>query len=122
MIVSRAYFQQTKQEIEKKSKYNDAKANKNRKRVTFQPRDLVWVHLRKDRFQEKRKSKLLPRGDCPFKVFAKINDNAYKIEFSGDDYAVSNTFKVADLSPFFGGESESRLLVFTAKPAQGTIG
>ena len=45
MIVSRAYFQQTKQEIEKKSKYNDAKANKNRKRVTFQPRDLVWVHL-----------------------------------------------------------------------------
>jgi len=57
------------------------------------------VHLRKDRFPEKRKSKLLPRGDGPFKVLAKINDNAYKIELPGDDYAVSNTFNVADLSP-----------------------
>jgi len=70
------------------------------------------VHLRKDRFPEKRKSKLLPRGDGPFKVLAKINDNAYKIELPGDDYAVSNTFNVADLSPFFGEESESRSTLF----------
>ena len=103
----------TKQEIEKKSKHYAAKANKNRKRVTFQPGDLVWVHLRKDRFPEKQKSKLLPRGDGPFKVLAKINDNAYKIELPGDDYAVSNTFNVADLSPFFGPEeSELRSTLF----------
>ena len=102
----------TKQEIEKKSKHYAAKANKNRKRVTFQPGDLVWVHLRKNRFPEKRKSKLLPRGDGPFKVLAKINDNAYKIELPGDDYAVSNTFNVADLSPFFGEESESMSTLF----------
>ena len=70
------------------------------------------MHLQKDRFPEKQKSKLLPHGDGPFKVLANINDNAYKIELLGDDYAVSNTFNVADLSPFFGEESESRLTLF----------
>ena len=70
--------------------------------MIFEPGDLVWLHLRKDRFPEKQKSKLLHRGDGPFKVLAKINDNAYNIELPGDDYAVSNTFNIADLSPFLG--------------------
>ena len=43
----------TKQEIEKKSKYYAAKANKNRKKMIFEPGDLVWVLLRKDRFPKK---------------------------------------------------------------------
>ena len=94
----------TKEVIEQKVKYYAEQANKNRKKMIFQPGDLVWVHYRKDRFPERRKSKLLPRGDGPFKVLAKINDNAYKIELSGDDYGVSSTFNVADLSPFFGGD------------------
>jgi hypothetical protein len=45
----------------------------------------------------------MPRGDGPFKVMAKINDNTYKIELPGD-YGVSPTFNVADLSPFLGDE------------------
>ena len=49
------------------------------KHVTFEPGDLVWLHLRKDRFPDLRKSKLLLRADGPFKVVAKINDNAYKL-------------------------------------------
>jgi len=77
--------------------------------MIFEARDFVWVYLRKDRFPEKRHSKLLPRGDGPFKVLERINDNAYKIELPRSDYAVTNTFNVADLSPFFGPEgSESR--------------
>jgi hypothetical protein len=64
--------------------------------MIFEPGDFVWVHLQKDRFLEKRKSKLLPRGDGPFKVLARINDNAYKIELPRDEYAVSDTFNVAD--------------------------
>jgi hypothetical protein len=59
------------------------------------------VHYRKDHFPDRRKSKLMPRGDSPFKVLEKINDNPYKIELPGDDYAVSSTFNVFDLSLFF---------------------
>jgi hypothetical protein len=42
--------------------------------------DLVWVHLRKDRFPDLRKSKLMPLAAGPFNILEKINDNAYKFE------------------------------------------
>jgi hypothetical protein len=104
--------EKTKETIEKRSKYYAEWANKHRKKVTFEPGDLVWIHLRKDRFPEKRKSKLMPRGDGPFKVLSKINDNAYKIDLP-EDYGVSKSFNVADLTPFFGlEESESRTTPF----------
>jgi hypothetical protein len=68
--------EQTKANIEAmNTKYKQA-GSKGRKHVTFQPGDLVWVHLRKDRFPDLRKSKLLPRAAGPFKVLHKINDNA----------------------------------------------
>jgi hypothetical protein len=54
--------------------------NKHRKKVLFEPGDLVWIHLRKERFPDQRKSKLMLRGDGPFRVLTKINDNAYKID------------------------------------------
>ena len=37
------------------------------------------LHLRKDRFPDLRKSKLMPRADGPFKVPEKINDNALNL-------------------------------------------
>ena len=60
----------------------------------------MWVHLRKERFPSKRKTKLMPRVDGPFEVLERINDNAYKVDLPGD-YGVSATFNVADLSPYF---------------------
>ena len=74
----------------------------------FQPRDLVWVHLRKERFPTKRKSKLMPRADGPFEVLERVNDNAYKVNLSGD-YGVSATFNVADLSPYLEDDHLSNL-------------
>ena len=58
--------------------------------------------MRKERFLEQRRSKLLPYGDGPFQVLARINDNAYKIDLPGK-YSVSASFNVSDLSPFDAG-------------------
>ena len=56
--------------------------NKGRTRVVFQPGDWVWVHFRKERFPNQRKSKLHARGDGPFQVIEHINDNAYRLDFT----------------------------------------
>ena len=45
----------------------------------------------------------MPRGNGPFQVMAKINDNAYKIDLLGE-YGLSPTFNVADLSLFDAGD------------------
>ena len=46
---------------------------------------------------------IVPRGDGPFQVLERINDNAYKLDLPGK-YDVSATFNVIDLSPFDVGE------------------
>jgi len=73
--------------------------------MKFEPGELVWLHLRKDRFPELRKSKLLPRAAGPFKVLKKVNDNAYELELPAD-FGVSSTFNIADLRPYLGEEDE----------------
>ena len=88
-----------KEQIERKNAAYEKAANRKRKQVCFASSDLVWIHLRKERFPNQRKSKLMPRADGPFRVVEKVNDNAYKIELPGD-YNVSATFNVRDLSPY----------------------
>jgi len=70
-----------KLQIERKVGKYDQHANKGRKALIFEPGDWDWLHLRKDRFPTQRKSKLLPRGDGPFQVIKRINDNAYELDF-----------------------------------------
>ncbi|KAK1685805.1 hypothetical protein QYE76_046653 [Lolium multiflorum] len=98
----------TKELIEKKGKSNAARMNKKRKEMLFKPGDMVWVHFRKDRFPKLRKSKLKPRGAGPYKVLAKINDNAYSIDLPVDEFGVSNSFNVADLTPYDGEDLGAR--------------
>jgi transposase InsO family protein len=99
----------TKEHIEQMNSRYKHSGSKGRKHVTFEPGDLVWLHLRKDRFPHLRKSKLLPRADGPFKVLDRINDNAYKLELPAD-FGVSPTFNIADLKPYLGANDvvESR--------------
>uniref|UniRef100_A0A2N9J0K3 Reverse transcriptase RNase H-like domain-containing protein n=1 Tax=Fagus sylvatica TaxID=28930 RepID=A0A2N9J0K3_FAGSY len=81
-----------RQHIEKKNEQYANKANKGRRQVIFEPGDWVWVHMRKERFPARRRSKLHPRGDGPFQVLERINDNAYKLDLLGDD-SRSNPFE-----------------------------
>ncbi|KAH0781376.1 hypothetical protein KY290_000974 [Solanum tuberosum] len=85
--------------IEKKNKEVALRRNKGRKYVVFKPGDLVWVHMRKERFPSKRKTKLVPRGSRPYKVLERIGDNAYKLDLPGE-FQVNATFNVSDLSHF----------------------
>ncbi|KAL4302844.1 hypothetical protein GQ457_10G010370 [Hibiscus cannabinus] len=61
--------------------------------------DYVKRLHQQERFPAQRSSKLLPRGDGPFQVVAKVNENAYKLDLP-DEYNVSATFNVSDLTPF----------------------
>jgi hypothetical protein len=109
----RKIHETTKQAIEKKGRHVADRVNKKRKEVIFQPGDMVWVHMRKDRFPNLRKSKLMPRGAGPYKVLARINDNAYKIDLPSDEFGVSNSFNVADLTPCYGDDLDaSRTMPF----------
>jgi hypothetical protein len=72
--------EQMRQNIAHTNAKNRAVDSKGRKLVTFEPGDLVWLHLRKDRFPTLRRSKLMPHAVGPFKVLQKINDNAYVLD------------------------------------------
>ena len=90
--------EQVRANIEAKTEIYKRYANQKRKEVIFKEGDLVWVYLRKERFPEERKSKLMPRVDGPFQILKKINDNAYQLDLQGK-YDISSSFNVSDLSP-----------------------
>jgi hypothetical protein len=52
-----------------------------------------------------RKSKLMSRAAGPFKILAKINDNAYKLELP-PKFGVSPSFNISDLRHYLGEEDE----------------
>jgi hypothetical protein len=89
----------TKHNIEKMNEKYRIAGSKGRQEVKLEPGDLVWLHLRNDRFPVLRKSKLMPRADGPFKIVEKINDNAYKLELPLE-FGVSPTFNISDLKPY----------------------
>jgi hypothetical protein len=95
----------TKLNIEKMNEKYRIAANKGRKEVKLEPGDLVWMHLRKERFLGLRKSKLMSRATDPFKILAKINDNAYKLELP-TEFGVSPSFNISYLLPYLGEEDE----------------
>jgi translation initiation factor IF-1 len=86
----------TKLNIEKMNEKYRIAASKGRKKVKLEPGDLVWLHLRKERFPKLRKSKLMSHAAAPFKILAKINDNAYKLELP-PEFGVSPSFNISDL-------------------------
>jgi hypothetical protein len=86
----------TKLNIEKINEKYRIAASKGHKEVKFEPGDLVWLHLRKERFLELRKSKLMSHAAGPFKILTKINDNTYKLELP-PEFRVSPSFNILHL-------------------------
>ena len=82
--VVKKLHESVRKQIEMKNDKYAAKANKGRRKVIFQPGEWVWVHMRKERFPTRRQSKLQPRGDGPFQVLERVNDNAYKLDLPGE--------------------------------------
>ncbi|WZY86898.1 hypothetical protein YC2023_033282 [Brassica napus] len=99
--------EQARRNIEEKTKQYAKQANKGRRERVFEVGDQVWIHLRKERFPNERKSKLMPRIDGPFEIIKKIGNNAYKLDLQGR-YDVSNSFNITDLVPYFADEPDLR--------------
>jgi len=110
-----------KAKIEKTTLSYMAQANKHKREKLFKPGDLVWIHLCKERFPSKRKTKLMPWANGPFEVLEKINDNAYKVDLLGD-YGVSATFNIADLSPYDADDNLSDLKVKSSQQGENDGG
>jgi hypothetical protein len=89
-------YAKVRKEIEAQTARNERQANKGRKEVIFQPGDWVWLHFRQERFPSKRKTKLHPRGDGPFEVIRRLNNNAYQIAIP-PEWGVSNSINISGL-------------------------
>jgi hypothetical protein len=92
-------------------------ASKGRKEVKLEPGDLVWLHLRKERFPELRKNKLMSRATGPLKILAKFNDNAYKLELP-PEFRVSPSFNISDLRSYLGEEDEMPLRMMSMQEGE----
>jgi len=64
--------EQVKLKIEKSNAFDQAEANKHKRRVVFQLGDIVWIHLRKERFPSKTYSKLMARAYRPFEILERV--------------------------------------------------
>ncbi|GKA94563.1 hypothetical protein Tco_0816601 [Tanacetum coccineum] len=53
-----------------------------------------------DQFPAKRRSKLSSRSDGLFRVLARVNDNAYKVNLLGTPKEAA-TFNVVDIEPYY---------------------
>src|SRR4051812_526747 len=74
-----------------------------------------------DRFPNNRDSKLKPRGDGPFKVLKRINNNAYIIDIPTSKYLVSPTFNVNDLSLYHGEDEVEKVEESRTTLSQGDV-
>jgi len=112
--------ERVKNQIENQTKVYSNKGNTGRKELVHNEGDWVWLHLRKDRFPTKRKSKLSPRGDEPFHVLERINNNAYRLDLP-EEYGVNTIFSISDLISFVGGADieEEELTDLRSNPLQG---
>lgn len=59
----------------------------------------MWVHLRKDRFPDHRKNKLMPKVIGPSKIIGEKGSNAFRVDMPAE-YGDRTTFNIGDLAPY----------------------
>jgi len=91
--------EQVRSKIKEVNEQCKLKANKNRTHLEFKHRDLVSLHLKKERLSSSRKNKLMTRGGGLNKVVQKVQESANKIELP-EDVQISSTFNIRDLTPY----------------------
>ncbi|XP_048133484.1 uncharacterized protein LOC125314669 [Rhodamnia argentea] len=91
--------QEVKQRLEEANKKYKAAAEKHRRKHVFVVGDQVMVFLRKERLPAGSYNKLQQKKYEPYTIGRKINNNAHIIDLSCS-MGISNTFNVANLSPF----------------------
>ncbi|XP_033139527.1 uncharacterized protein LOC117131540 [Brassica rapa] len=85
--------QKVQENLEKRTEQYTKHANKGRKDIVFEPGEWVWLHMRQERFPNQRSSKLKPRGDGPFQVVERINNNAYRLDLPDEPVLRSKPFE-----------------------------
>jgi hypothetical protein len=81
------------------AKYKQKADRHIQQRPTITVGDMVWVHLRKERFPHLRKNKLMPRAIGPFPVTRQFGTNAFEVQLPAE-YNISHTFNIGDLTLF----------------------
>ena len=91
-----AIHEQVKQQLQGSSIKYKSRADLSRREVHFEVGDLVFAHLRKERFPKKQYKKLKFKNIGPCKILRKFSANAYEIELP-PDVGISPIFNVSDL-------------------------
>lgn len=86
------------------AKYKQA-ADVKRRELLFDPGDVVWVVITKDRLPAREYNKLKSRRIGPIEVLERINPNAYRLRLP-PHLNTSDVFNVKYLSPYHGDNTE----------------
>ncbi|XP_057543336.1 uncharacterized protein LOC130821562 [Amaranthus tricolor] len=93
-----AVHKQVHDNLESTSAKYKKKADKHMKiKQAIKEGDLVWVYLRKERFPQLRRNKLMPRAIGPYPVKKKYGENAFEVQIPAE-YNISHTFNIGDLT------------------------
>ncbi|PKI36113.1 hypothetical protein CRG98_043495 [Punica granatum] len=111
------FHKDVRKEILQQNEKYKKQADKSRRSVSFKEGDLVWIHLCKDRLPPGRCGKLKLRADGALRIKKRIGENAYKVDLP-EDYGVSDTFNVSDLSPYIGQDEEFDLRTSLFQPGE----